>query len=265
MKKYYVIGDPIKHSLSPELHNYWIKKNNLEAFYDKKKIKENELSDLMTLIKEKEINGLNITIPYKQTVISYLDSLSIEAEKTQSVNTITLYENKLVGHNTDIDGFKLAIEKTNIKIKEKIILILGAGGVVPSLIYALKKMDAIKIIISNRTRQKAENLKKLFNDLEIIDWGGTPQCDVVINATSIGLKENDKMSLKFENFGKNKLFFDVIYNPKETNFLKMGKKLGNLSVNGKYMFVYQAMLAFKLWHGITPKIDNEVIKLLNHD
>ncbi len=265
MKKYFVIGNPIKHSLSPQLHNYWIKKNNLDAFYDKKKLKEDEVGDLISLIKQNEISGINVTIPFKKTVIPYLDKLSPEAEKTQSVNTITLYKNKLIGHNTDTEGFKLAIKKLNFEIKNKIILILGAGGVVPSLIYTLKNMGANKIIISNRTRGKAEILKKLNNEIEIINWGNISPCDVIINATSIGLNENDEMNLKLENFGKNKLYFDVIYNPRETNFLKIGRKLGNLTENGKYMFIYQAMSAFKLWHGIIPQIDNKVIELLDND
>ena len=263
MKKYLVIGNPIKHSLSPKLHNYWIKKNNLNAIYDKKKLNKNELKNLILEIKHKKIIGINVTVPFKKAVIPYLDRLSFEAEKTQSVNTIFLENNNIVGHNTDIDGFKLAIKKLNFDMKNKKIFILGAGGVVSSIIFALNRMRVSEITISNRTKQNAENLKQLFNNLQIIGWGEIPQFDVIVNATSIGLNKNDKINLDFSKVGHNKLFYDVIYNPKETNFLKTGRQLGNQSENGKLMFIYQALSAFKLWHGINPKINNEIIKLLD--
>ena len=263
MKKYLVIGNPIKHSLSPKLHNYWIKKNNFNAIYDKKKLNKNELKNLILEIKHKKIIGINVTVPFKKAVIPYLDRLSFEAEKTQSVNTIFLENNNIVGHNTDIDGFKLAIKKLNFDMKNKKIFILGAGGVVSSIIFALNRMRVSEITISNRTKQNAENLKQLFNNLQIIGWGEIPQFDVIVNATSIGLNKNDKINLDFSKVGHNKLFYDVIYNPPETNFLKTGRQLGNQSENGKLMFIYQALSAFKLWHGINPKINNEIIKLLD--
>ena len=99
MKKYLVVGNPIKHSLSPALHNYWIKENKIEAIYKKQKIKENEIEDLILKVKQKKINGINVTVPYKKKIIPYLDNLSLEAQSTQSVNTIYLKDNKVVGHN----------------------------------------------------------------------------------------------------------------------------------------------------------------------
>ena len=263
MKKYLVIGNPIEHSLSPKLHNYWIKNNNLNAIYDKKRLNENELENLILEIKHKKIIGINVTVPFKKAVIPYLDRLSFEAEKTQSVNTIFLENNNIVGHNTDINGFKFAIKKLNFDMKNKKIFILGAGGVVSSIIFALNRMGVSEITISNRTKQNAENLKKLFNSLQIISWGEIPQFDVIVNATSIGLNKNDKINLDFSKVGHNKLFYDVIYNSKETNFLKTGRQLGNQSENGRLMFIYQALSAFKLWHGINPEVNNEMIKLLD--
>ena len=264
MKKYFVIGNPIDHSLSPKIHNYWLKQNNINAIYDKIELKKNEIENFIKDIKKQKINGCNVTVPFKKLVIPYLDKLSPEAKQTQSVNTIILNNNILVGHNTDIAGFEKAIKNLNFNIKGKKIFILGAGGVVPSLIFALKKMDVLKIIVSNRTKEKAENLKSQFNNLEILDWGHLVDFDVIINATSLGLN-NETINLDFSKFGNNKLFYDVIYNPAETNFLKEGEKLGNKIENGKLMFVYQALEAFKLWHRIKPKIDDKSIKLLNND
>ena len=263
MKNYLVIGNPIEHSLSPKLHNYWIKENNIEAKYEKLKLNENEIKSLILEVREQKLNGVNVTVPFKKKVINYLDDLSLEAEKTQSVNTIYFKDNKVVGHNTDIEGFELAIRNLKFNMMDKKIFILGAGGVVPSIVFALNRMKVSEITISNRTKTKAEQLNNLFKNLKIVNWGDIPEFDVIINATSIGLNKDDVINLDFSKIGKNKLFYDVIYNPKETNFLKTGKKLGNIIENGKMMFIYQASAAFKIWHGIEPNINKDVIKLLD--
>jgi shikimate dehydrogenase len=263
MKKYLVIGNPIDHSLSPKLHNFWIRNNNIDAIYEKKKIDKNEIQNLILKVKQKKIYGINVTVPFKKEVIPYLDQLSLEAESTQSVNTIYLDDDKITGHNTDIIGFELAFQNLKFDATDKKVIILGSGGVVPSIIFALNKMNVSRIIVSNRTRANAENLKNLFNNITVVDWGDIPEFDMIINATSVGLKKNDKINLDFSNVGQNKFFYDVIYNPNESNFLKTGKDLGNIIENGKLMFIYQAFAAFKLWHGINPKINEEVIKLLD--
>ena len=263
MNKYLVIGNPIEHSLSPKLHNFWIKVNNLDAIYEKKKLNENQLADLILEIKKKNIHGINVTVPFKKVVIPYLDKLTFESDSTQSVNTIHLQDNKLVGHNTDIEGFERSIQDLKLDLINKKALVLGAGGVVPSIIFALNKMKVSEVIISNRTKSKAESLKDLFKNIKIVEWGEIPEFDIIINATSVGLKNEDKMNLDISKVGKNKFFYDVIYKPSETNFLKVGKKLGNKTENGKMMFIYQAQGAFKMWHGIQPIINQEVIKILD--
>ena len=264
MKKYLVIGNPIGHSLSPKLQNYWLKQNNIKAVYDKIKLEEKEIEGIIQDIKKQKIAGCNVTVPFKKKVIPFLDKLSIQAEQTQSVNTIIFENGNLIGHNTDSFGFDKAIKSLNFNMKGKKVLILGAGGVVPSIVFAIKKMGVSEISISNRTKQKAENLKILFKELNILEWGNIINFDVVINATSLGLN-NEKINLDFSKVGKNKLFYDVIYNPAETNFLKEGKKLGNITENGATMFIYQASEAFKLWHGIEPAVNFETLKLLKND
>ena len=249
--------------MSPKLHNYWIKNNNIKATYEKQKINEDEIEILISEVKKKKLNGINVTVPFKKKVIPYLDRLSLEAKSTQSVNTIHMDNGKVVGHNTDIGGFELGIKSSKFKILGKKILILGAGGVVPSIIFALNKMKVSEIIISNRTKDKAESLKDSFKSLKVVDWGEIPEFDMIINATSVGLNKEDQINLDFSKVGKNKYFYDIIYNPKETNFLKIGKKMGNETENGKLMFIYQAFAAFKVWHGIEPEVNNEVIKFLD--
>ena len=264
MKKYLVIGNPIGHSLSPKLQNYWLKQHNINAVYEKIKLEEKEIEGIIQDIKKQKITGCNVTVPFKKKVIPFLDKLSIQAEQTQSVNTIIFEKGNLIGHNTDIAGFDKAIKSLNFNMKNKKILILGAGGVVPSIVFALKGMDVSEITISNRTKQKVENLKTLFKNLNSLEWGNLIDFDVIINATSLGLNK-EKINLDFSKVGKNKLFYDVIYNPVETNFLKEGKKLGNITENGGTMFIYQALEAFKLWHGIEPEVNFETLKFLKND
>ena len=157
--------------------------------------------------------------------------MTAEAKESQSVNMIYMNKDKIIGHNTDISGFELSLRHIKYNVNKKKVLILGAGGVVSSLIVALKKMNPSKIILTNRTRAKAEKIKETFKDVEIEEWGKLPDFDFIINATSLGLNKDDDLNLDYEKIGENKYFYDVIYNPKETNFLKKGR--------GKRSFNYQ--------------------------
>jgi len=270
IKKFLVIGNPINHSLSPELQNYWLKKNNINGIYDKQRLDIDDLKDFVLKIKSKEIAGANITVPFKKEIIPYIDKLTPESEGTDSVNTILLNKGETVGYNTDIIGFEKAIKETNYNFLKKRVLILGAGGVVPSIIFALQRMGVKHIMLSNRTKLKAEELKNYYkkknsneNIITVVDWGELPNFDVIINATSVGLKRDQTLNLDFSKIEKGKFFYDVIYNPKETNFLKAGKLLGHQTENGKKMFIYQAAEAFKIWHKIEPEINEEINKLLD--
>ena len=259
MKKYLVIGNPIEHSLSPKLHSYWIKENNIDAVYDKVQLNETDLEKKVLEVKNEIIQGLNITVPYKKLIIPFLDELTTVASQTKSVNTIYKKDNKVVGDNTDVEGFEKSLKHINYDARNKKIFIMGAGGVSPSIIFALKRLGALKITLCNRTKKKAENLKEIFPELEVVDWGEIPNFNMIINATSLGLKDNDEIELNYNEVGQNKLFYDVIYNPKETNFLLKAKQSGNLVENGKMMFIYQAQLAFKIWHNILPKVNNDLL------
>ena len=265
MREYLVIGNPVEHSLSPKLHNYWLKENNIDAVYEKKEIEESNIQGIISEIKNGKIEGINITVPFKKSVIPFLDELEYLAKKTQSVNTIYKKENKIVGDNTDVLGFKYALQHIKYNVKGKKIFILGAGGVTSSIIFALEQMEASKIMLSNRTKQKAESLKKIYPYLDLIKWGDIKNFDMIINATSLGLKENDKIPINYNKIGSEKFFYDLIYNPKKTNFLLEAEKHGHQIENGKMMFLYQAQSAFKMWTGILPPINEKVIQFLEND
>ena len=261
MKKFCVIGNPIDHSLSPKLHNFWLKKNKIDAIYEKKLLDEKEIPKIIESLRKTELNGINVTIPFKNSVIPFLDELSSEAKKTNSVNTICKEGDQIIGHNTDIAGFELALRYINYDVKRKKALIIGAGGVSPSIIFALKNMGCENIWLTNRTFDKAEKIKETFNDVSILKWGNVPEFDIVINATSVGLND-ESFNLDLNKKGNNKFFYDVIYNPSETRFLKSAKLSGNKTENGKMMFIYQAHQSFALWNKVLPKINKEIIEIL---
>ena len=279
MDKYLVIGNPIEHSQSPLLHNYWFKKYGiLNSIYEKRKVVKDDLKKIVQQVKNGDIKGVNITVPFKREIFNYIDDSSHEVKLTKSVNTLIKKDNKVVGYNTDQGGFEISLRENNWKSKNKKILILGAGGVTPSILSSFVREDgASKIYLCNRTRNKADELKKFWdktldliglkNDtIEVIDWGKKIElCDLVINTTSVGLSKDENLNFDFSDYNNNEdaLFYDLIYNPKETNFLKDAKQRGNRIMNGKMMFLWQAHLAFKMWTGVGPNINEEVIDLLD--
>ena len=279
MNKYLVIGNPIAHSLSPLLHNYWFKKYRfLDSIYEKKKVEKKDLKKIVEQIKNDEVKGVNVTVPFKREIFNFIDTAPHEVQFTKSVNTLVKENDKVVGYNTDQQGFEISLEENYWDCKDKKILIIGAGGVTPSILSTFIKADgAEKIYLSNRTRSKAEELKKFWDKaidfyqmkkdtIEVIGWEKKSElCDLIINTTSVGLTKDEKLNFDFSDYNNKKdvLFYDLIYNPKETNFLKDARIRGNRTMNGKMMFLWQAHLAFKMWTGVSPSIDEEVIKLLD--
>ena len=268
-KKFGIIGKPLSHSLSPLLQNFWFKKYNIKASYSLIKTEINQIGKVINKIKKKELQGINITTPYKQEVIPYLDLVINDAKQTSSVNTIYLNsDNKIVGENTDVYGFDCSFVKKLKKkdLSEKNILILGAGGVAPSIIYALAKKNIKKIFISNRTIEKAEIIKKKFLFVEIILWENVSSksrdVDVIINTTSLGMKDGNNFDQVIRKFNSALIYYDVIYNPLETKMLKNFKKQKVKTFNGLEMFLYQGQKSFYLWNGINPEIDDELKKLI---
>ena len=258
MKKYLVIGNPIEHSLSPKLHNYWLNKNQVDGNYVKKLLTEEKVGEFLKL--NQNISGINVTVPFKKTVLNYCTELTELASISQSVNTIIFSNEKIIGDNTDIYGFEQSLKDLNFDGLNKTAYILGAGGVVSSVVIALNKLGVKKIVISNRTKNKAEALAKEYN-LVVSDWGKIVDFDIVINCTSIGLEQGESLGLNFSKV-KDKIFYDIIYKPK-TKFLIDAEGLGNKIIDGKMMFLYQAQKSFEVWHGIKPEINKEVINLLN--
>ena len=267
-KKFGIIGNPIKHSLSPVLHNYWFEKYKIDAHYSIIDTEENKLVDIATKIKERDFRGINVTLPYKQKIIPYLDVLVNDAELTTSVNT--LYTNSkglLIGDNTDVFGLQAAYLKEIDNNLKKKVLVIGAGGVSPSVILSIQKSGVKDISITNRTNEKCIFLKKKFNFLNIIPWikleSEIKNFDIIINATSLGLKSGEDFNFNFSGTKDELIYIDTIYNPLETKTYKFLKEEGKKVFNGLDMFIYQGQKSFYLWNKINPEIDDGLIELLN--
>ncbi len=266
--KFAIIGNPISHSLSPIMHNYWFKKYKINAEYELLKIDKSEIQNVINKIKNKEIRGINVTLPYKNLIIPFLNKTINDANETHSVNTVMLDDNNnLIGENTDVFGFQAAYLKSiPNQVNNKKVLVLGAGGVAPSIILALLKSNIHDISLSNRTFEKSLFLKKKFKNLNVVKWNDFAKdinkFDIVINATSLGLNSNDKFTNDFSNFKKTLVYIDTIYNPAETKMIKYFKSNKIKTFNGLNMFIYQGQKSFYLWNKINPEVDDELLELL---
>jgi shikimate dehydrogenase len=269
MKKHFgIIGNPIKHSLSPVLHNYWFKKHNINADYSIIEATEKDLPVIIKKIKEGNYSGINVTLPFKQKIINYIDKTVNDAELTGSVNTIFLDDNKtVIGENTDVFGLQAAYLKEIANNSNKKALVIGAGGVSPSVVLSIQKSGIHNISVTNRTKEKCIFLKKKFNFLNIIHWSKLEteikNFDIIINATSLGLKNGEDFDFNFSNTKDEVIYIDTIYNPVETKTIRFLKEKGRRVFNGLDMFIYQGQKSFYLWNKVNPEIDNGLIELLN--
>ncbi len=266
-KNFGIIGNPIKHSLSPVLHNYWFEKYKIDANYSIINTDNEKLLDIVKKIKSKELHGLNVTLPFKQKIVSHIDLLVNDAEITSSVNTVFLdNQETVIGENTDVFGLQAAYLKEVDDASKKKSLVIGAGGVSPSVILSLQKSGVKDISIINRTKEKCLFLKKKFSNLKILDWKNLKDeiknFDIIINATSLGLKGNEDFNFEFETVKKNLIYIDTVYNPLETKTLMHLKEKGLKVFNGLDMFIYQGQKAFYLWNKINPEIDQNLVELL---
>ena len=267
-KKFGIIGNPITHSLSPVLHEYWFKKYNIDADYSIIETSDKDLPKIIEKIKQGYYSGINVTLPFKQKIINFVDKVINDAELTGSVNTVFLDNEKtIIGENTDVYGLQAAYLKEIDNSSNKKALVIGAGGVSPSVILSIKKSGISNISITNRTNEKCIFLKKKFNFLNIISWENLKSeiknFDIIINATSLGLKNGADFNFNFSDTKNETIYIDTIYNPLETKTFKYLKEEGRRVFNGLDMFIYQGQKSFYLWNKINPEIDDKLVELLN--
>ena len=276
MDKLFVIGNPIKHSKSPIIHNYWIKKYSLDATYQQKQLEISDLPGMIEKIKRGSIKGFNVTVPFKKEILKFVDVIDYTAKDSMAINTVFVKNKKIIGANTDGIGFVSSLKK-DLKLKltkSSNILCLGAGGAAFGIISELIKLNPNLIQISNRTESAAVELKNHFSSFkstkfEVKHWGFQPKrnIDLIINTSSYGMKENENACLNIDLISNKSFIYDIIYNPSKTGLLKLADKKGINCSNGMYMLIRQAAESFKRWFNINISTQDilDVKKILTKD
>lgn len=269
MKKWFaVIGDPIAHSKSPNMHNQWFEEMSIDAAYLPIHVKRENLKESVDALKLLGISGWNVTIPHKETIIPFLDELDEMAEKMGAVNTVVRQQDgTLKGYNTDGAGFVRSLEEAvGTEHKTKKVLLIGAGGAARGIAFALKHFGYENITIANRTVSKAQNIIHELETGQAISLeeahDSLSTFGILIQATSVGLA-NSEYSLPFEldQLNEGAIVADIVYNPLMTPFLQEAEKKGAVIVNGLGMFVHQGAIAFNYWLGQYPNTNSMIEKL----
>lgn len=254
---YGLIGYPVKHSLSALMHNAAFSHLKINAEYKLFEKKPEELGDFLNSLKEQNISGLNVTVPYKEKVMPFLNSLSEEAKLIGAVNTIRVSQDQLEGFNTDGEGFiKHLAEDLGFELQDLSVAILGAGGASRAIAVTLSKRGAGEISIYDIEKEKAKalisHLRQTFNGIKFVQAGTIEELnirdsDLLINATPVGMKDSDPCLVEARFIHKGLLVYDLIYNPVETKLLKIAKDKGARIANGLGMLLYQGAFSFELW------------------
>lgn len=272
-----LIGYPIQHSLSPWIHHRLLDNAGLEGNYRLFEISpEEDFAEKIQELKSKEIKGFNVTVPYKQKIIPYLDGLDSTAEEMHAVNTVIHKNGKWYGYNTDGIGYLRSLEHAYPDffndLKNKV-LILGAGGAARALFYALSQKGFVNIDIANRTLKKAEDIAQLGNNnsnTNVFTIEKANEClhnyDLIIQTTSVGMKSFGlKPIVTIERLKKDAIVSDIVYQPIVTKFLQDAEEHGARLLFGHTMLLYQAQYAFEIW--TNKRIDlkdmeNELLAIL---
>ncbi|MDA3861852.1 MAG: shikimate dehydrogenase [Melioribacteraceae bacterium] len=274
-----VVGHPIKHSLSPMMHNYAFNKGGLDFVYLPFDIASTNLKDALKGMVALGIAGFNVTIPHKERIVEYLDELSDSAKIVNAVNTVVNENGKLHGYNTDVNGILKTLEDYKDDIAGKTVSVLGAGGAARAVIYTLiNNFNVKKINIINRTGEKAESLKDYFSSkmlfekikaYELVPPDVTEilsKSKLIINASAIGMspEEDDSPTTIPKSFNNKQIVFDLVYNPRKTKFLSIAESQGATILNGLKMFIEQGAKAFELWTNEKMEIE-KITEILNKE
>ncbi len=254
-KTFVVIGDPIDHSFSPNIHSAVFRELNLDCSYIAYKIPKGELEEGIEGLKKINVDGFNVTIPHKVEMMKYLDKMDESCSLIGAVNTVTYKDDILKGYNTDMDGFLEPFKKKELNIANTKVLLLGAGGAARAIVAGFAKEKANSITIANRTLENGNNLsefaKKIGLDANAIKIGdvndSAKDYDIIVNATSVGLK-NESSPISLEGINEKTIVYDIVYMPMNTDFLKKAKEKSAIIIYGYEMLLGQAVRSFEIWH-----------------
>lgn len=259
MKKFGLIGEKLPHSFSKILHNIAFEVLDLDYGYDLYEIDLNTAKDIKSFMIENELDGINVTIPYKETVMESLDHISEEAEKIGAVNTIKNVGGKLYGYNTDYYGFLYTLNSNNINIDNKTVVILGSGGASKAVVECVKDLKAKSIYLVSRNK----NDKKTKDGIALIDYNDLKDIrgEVLINTTPVGMYPKTDFSPVGKDIISNfNNVVDVVYNPLETKLMKIADSLGKKSFSGLTMLIMQGLKSEEIWNDF--KFTEEEINII---
>ena len=268
IKKAAVIGYPVSHSLSPEIHGYWINKYNIPATYGRVEIVQERLQHGVQQLKDSGYAGFNVTLPHKQDIMALCDHVDPVARAIGAVNTVIIDDGRLHGRNTDAQGFMQALCEgaPDLKLKGAKVLVLGAGGASRAVMYALKSAGVWDLRITNRTKSHAQDIGAAFGG-EVIEWDNKEKSlqdiDLIVNTTSLGMKGKDDLVLDLSLLPAQAVVCDIVYNPRHTPLLQSAAARGNVTVEGLGMLLHQAAPAFEAWFGVRPEVTDELREKLN--
>ena len=263
-----VIGDPILHSKSPILHRFWLNQNNINGHYIPLKVSKMNLELVLKTLPKMGFSGVNVTVPHKESVLKIANEITQSASQIGSANTLTFLPcGGFKADNTDGYGFLKNLEETETTwdpLNAKV-LILGAGGASRAVISALLNSGVSKIVITNRTHERANELKEYFDrKIDVIKWNEKEQflgeINTLVNTTTLGMLGCENLDLPLPSINKGTIVLDLVYNPIKTTLLQNAEKQGCKIIDGLGMLLHQATPGFKEWFGVEPKITNEIRK-----
>ncbi|MCL4479476.1 MAG: shikimate dehydrogenase [Deltaproteobacteria bacterium] len=262
-----IVGHPLGHSVSVPMQMSAIFKLGMDYVYMSFDIMPQDLSFAVQQFKHEGLKGFNVTIPYKEAIIPYLDDMDVKAHQIGAVNTVNREDGKLKGYNTDWLGYIHSLkQELDFNPSGKRAIIIGAGGASKAVAFALLESGINFLLIVNRSIARAESLSKHLGTyfkasdirvlpLDRINEVSNNRYDLIVNTTSVGMKESGSINIDFSRLKKDVIVSDIVYNPIETPFLKSAKQYGLKTHNGTGMLLYQGMESFRIWTGITPPID----------
>lgn len=257
-----VIGHPVAHSVSPEIHNYIIDQLEMNYFYSAYHVLPEDLGDAMSGVRALGIRGLNVTIPHKEEVCRYCDELDPYAKRIGAVNTVVNNGTGLKGYNTDAPGFIASLERQGVSVRGKDVVILGAGGAAKGVAAAVLENGAASVRVINRTRAKAEKLADELCDSRIRAASAANGAQILINTTSVGMKSEATPFTDFGALAPGCVVCDIVFCPRETTLLRMASERGLRTVSGIGMLIYQAVIAFELF--TKTEVSGQVVEKLFH-
>lgn len=264
MKKLAVIGHPVRHSLSPLIHNYWIAQHGFEGRYDAIDLTAAELQQKFGDLIGHGYTGMNVTIPHKIAVMDLCDELDDSAQKIGAVNTISVSgDGRVKGRNTDAFGFiaNIKAQKPDVDFAAGKAVVLGAGGATRAVVYGLLQEGVREIIVTNRTKSKAGEIAEYFG-VDVADWDerndALENAALLVNATSLGMDGQHALEIDLEKLPQHALVADIVYKPLMTDLLQKAQDRDHDIVSGLGMLLHQARPAFEEWFGVMPDVDAEL-------